>query len=164
MITGIILLYASGYAFTTLTNQYRNNLISHWWCEYLVGSQCNYHIQNISSYVWHLPLLIISSQNSITMHTSLHKRPAPEMTICSSNLISPWAAMRVNENVAYIFWAACNESSPWSVSGSSALAWSTFSSLQCNSFVHIHAIHSFFLSVYGAYTHPEVNSSYLSSY
>lgn len=67
-----------------------------------MGSQCSYHIQNISCYIWLLPLLIISSQNSITVHTSLHKRPAPEMTICSSNLISPWAAMTVNENMAYV--------------------------------------------------------------
>lgn len=72
------------------------------------------------------------------MHTSLHKRPAPEMTICSSNLISPWATMTVNENMAY---ALGHMQVNWvlGLSVGSLLAWyNTISSLQCVTFVHFH--------------------------
>jgi len=64
-----------------------------------VESQFSSHTQDLNCYVWLLPFLIISCQNLIAMHTSLHKRPAPEMTICSSNLISSWATRTVNENM-----------------------------------------------------------------
>lgn len=94
--------YAPHYAFTTLTNQDWNNIIFHWLSQYLVENQCSYHIQDISCYIWLLQFLIISSQSLITTHTSLHKRPALEITICSNNLISPWATMTANENMAYI--------------------------------------------------------------